>query len=67
MLLPVERCLGKLLAVFCALKVIVNIVLTGTQEFPCSSFHTWTLLYLQQFTEFKNVQETVAEAAKRKC
>lgn len=46
--------------VSCELEVIVNTLLTGSQEFLCSSFHTWTLQYLQQFTEFGNVQETLA-------
>lgn len=49
----------------CELEVIVNTLLTGSQEFPCSSFHTWTLQYLQQFAEFRNVQETLAGTAKQ--
>jgi len=51
--------------VSCELEVIVNTLLTGSQEFPCSSFHTWVLQYLQQFTEFRNVQETLAGTAKQ--
>lgn len=49
----------------CEPEVIVNTLLSGSQEFPCSSFHTWTLQCLQQFSEFKNVQETLAGPVKQ--
>lgn len=56
--------IGQVPVVLDELGVIVNTLLTGSLEFPCSSFHTWTLQFLQQFTEFRNVQETLAGTTK---
>lgn len=51
--------------VCCEPEVIGNSLFTGSQGAPCSSFHTWTLQYLQQFSEFRDVQGTLAGPAKQ--
>lgn len=51
--------------VCCEPEVSGNTLSAGSQGAPCSSFHTWTLQYLQQFSEFRDVQGTLAGTAEK--
>lgn len=59
----ISHCTGA--CCLCEPEVIGNSLLTASQGAPCTSFHTWTLQYLQQFSEFRDVQGTLAGPAKQ--